>query len=143
MSTKTPQMDLLLPDSTQGQFTLTITAQNTTTRTDVGSGDGLELVEFLDAGDTGDAGVVLEFPKRSCAQGHNLMLRFHLERDNDEDIDISLTAQVKALENLEKNVDKVTLKFVQFVEKDWVRFCQAYSSRQTDIENFLKAAKGL
>jgi hypothetical protein len=98
----------------------------------------LELLEIL------DRGVVLALPMRSCAHGHNLMIRFHAVTPDKKNFDFLSTAKVEKIEPLnDSQQDRITLSFLQYDESGWEKFCDGFSNRQREIEEFLKAAKGL
>ena len=112
---------------------------NSTTRTEVPKGSGVEIVEFL------ERGMVLQLPARSCARGHMLVVTVSLKdpkKKAEEDWVFETTAKVEEHRSLEDAVDQVTLALVQYHEKEWFQLQELFSSRQNEIELFLHAARG-
>lgn len=127
-----------------------IAMNNLTTKTQISDGrriyDGkfdskydenlaIYLLEFL------EAGLILEVPKKSCAQGHNVLL--NLRTDGfPVDLEFEVTAKVEQMDVLDNGKNKITLKFTQFNDKDWKAFQNLFNTRQKEIETFFESMKG-
>jgi hypothetical protein len=120
---------------------LAITVENTTSRTKTGPEKGVILVEFL------EQGIVLDVPKASCAQGHNLTIEIRRKDNPDAEL-VSVTGKV---EKLKKNAQvdgeeaefmRAEIGLVQFDEHEWQAFKDLFSNRQAEIEKFLAGARG-
>jgi hypothetical protein len=90
-----------------------------------------------------DRGMTLEIPEKSCAKNHNLMLdmKIILPKGKKE-IHFPATVSVIDIESTGEGTDTVVVKLLQYEEKEWQEFLNGYSSRQDEINEFLKAAKG-
>lgn len=114
-----------------------IEVKNTTTRTEVPKNAAVELLEIH------DRGVVLALPAQSCAHGHNLMISFQATTPQKKEFSFVSTAKVELAEKLDDDDQlRITLSFLQYDEAGWRRFCDGFNSRQAEIEEFFKAARG-
>ena len=114
-----------------------IKLQNLTTRTTVKELPKSIIAEF------GERELVVEIPARSCAQGHNLMGDIEIVPVGPErKWQFVFTATVKMIEGHGNPVERVTLSLVQFPEAEWERLQKVFNSRQDEIEDFLKSARG-
>lgn len=111
--------------------------QNTTTKTEVKEVGEIQLIEIV------DHGVILQLPRRSCANGHNLMVEMITTVPRKPKHRFAFTAKVEELATIgDSPHDKVTLTFLQFEETEWAGLCRLFASRQDEIMAFLKAARG-
>jgi hypothetical protein len=109
---------------------------NTTTNTSVKEPGAMSIVEF------GEQSLTLEVPARTCAQGHNLLIEMKIISPGVARV-ISFSATGKA-EDVEKidDTERVSIGFVQFDEEEWRHVLLVFSSRQQEIEDFLKSSRG-
>lgn len=110
--------------------------QNNTTHMPIRSEPPVVLLELQ------ERGMVLEIPSKSCSQGHNLMVEMRATTPDRAVYTFTSTARVNELENYPDGTDRVTLALLQFDEDVWESFCKSFSSRQDEIEQFFRAAKG-
>ena len=116
---------------------ITFNIKNTTTNTSVKDASLVEIIEIM------DRGLTLQLPSRTCARGHNLMIEMTLEPPGKSPFIFRFTAKVDEVETLAfSGGEKGTLSLVQFDEVEWAKLCKSFDSKQTEIENYLKAARG-
>ena len=114
-----------------------ITLKNTTTHTTAKEDPPISIAEFL------DRGLILEVPARTCSKGHAILLEMTVTLPNGEEFEFSSTSKVENHEPIaETGTDRITVSLVQFDEIGWKQLQDAFRSRQDEIENFLKAARG-
>ena len=88
-------------------------------------------------------GVVIDVPLKSCAKGHQIMLELRVRAGEDPgEVQLNCTGQVRELRNIAFDRDQVTVEFIQVDERKWVLLKSLFSSRQTAIDDFLRAARG-
>jgi hypothetical protein len=123
-------------DSAFQAITVEITLTNTTTRTTVKESTTIKLVEIA------EQGIALEVPPRTCAQGHNLLFELKLVKPGaTKPFALKATGKVSEVESLD-GADRADVVLIQFDEKEWEQVLSAFMSRQSEIEEFLKAARG-
>lgn len=119
---------------------LRISASNETSHTQISDGapksPKIGLIEFL------EHGLALELPKHSCAQGHHLTIKIQVVSPAEKRMDLSMTAKVDAVAKQPDGSERADVTLVQLKEDAWETFQRLYTSRQTEIEDFFKAAKG-
>ncbi len=131
------------PDSNDGSFnsafqsiSVEIALTNTTTRTSTKQGSQVKLIEI------GDQAIALEVPPKTCAKGHNLLFVLRLWRPGaTKPFAMTATGKVEEVQALE-GADRADIILVQFDEAEWKQVLTAFTSRQDEIEEFLKAARG-
>lgn len=117
---------------------ITIEMHNTTTDMPAREAPPIQLIELL------ERGMTLDVPTRSCAPGHNLMLKFKTLLPNRDPFEFNTTAKVESVRSTPfGGTDQIRISFLQFTEQDWEKFRGKFDSRQKEIEQFLKAARGL
>ena len=82
-----------------------------------------------------DVGLIIEAAANGCAEGHHLILKIKSK------VCVTATAKVVRVQH-QGPVDRISLAFVQYDEKEWQEFCESFASRQNEILDFFKAAKG-
>jgi hypothetical protein len=112
------------------------TVINTTTKKEIRRGAKLGIIEFL------EQGLVVELPSRACDVGHYLTIHLDVVDMREEKTKFITGSKVDATQHLQGDVDQVTLNLIQYDKAAWAKFQSLFGSRQTEIENFLKAAKG-
>jgi len=116
---------------------IAIEIQNTTTNTEVKKNANVQLIELH------ERGAMLQIPAKSCARGHNLMVKFRTETPKKEIFEFTTTAKVDSTEPQDGGeFDQVVIVFLQYDEDSWEMFQKYFTARQEEIVNFLKAAKG-
>src|SRR4051794_17868841 len=126
----------LPPDSDFQSANLSFAMTNTTTKTSVKKSDTVRLIELM------ERGMVLEVPPRTCSKGHKLLLVVKVAGLQGKSFAFTTTATVDEIESLPDGVDHIVVTLTQYDEREWIQFQNSFSSRQQDIENFFKAAKG-
>ncbi|MEW6055876.1 MAG: hypothetical protein AB1540_04605 [Bdellovibrionota bacterium] len=88
--------------------------------------------------------LVLEVPEKSCNARHNVMIKIKQpDKKQKKGAEFfSVTGKVIQLEEAGEASLRVTVEILQFDDKSWNDFQNLFLNRQTEIENFLKAAKG-
>ena len=117
---------------------LAVYFKNLTTRTEVKSQSTTPLVEI------GDKTLVFELPARSCNAKHNALVEIKKieAKTNKETSILSVTGKVKSIEELEDSTMKVEFDCIQYDEPSWEKLLSLYSSRQSEITDFLKSIRG-
>ena len=129
--------DVVLAVSDFESLKIKFDISNTTTNTKFRDVETIRLIELL------EQGMIIEAPGRSCSNGHSLMLTITVNIPLKKPLKFTSTAKADAIEHLEDTgEDRITLSFVQFDEKGFDDFCALFSSRQSEIELFLAAARG-
>jgi hypothetical protein len=109
---------------------------NTTTNTSVKQPGAVSIVEFE------EQSLTLEVPIRTCAQGHNLLIEMKIvSPGSTEPISFSATAKAEEVEKT-NGTERIHVSFVQFDEEEWKNVLLVFSSRQQEIEDFLKSSRG-
>jgi hypothetical protein len=119
---------------------LEIALKNLTSKTTISDGrpgsGKVQLIEFR------PKGMILEVPRRSCAPGHSLILDAKVTEPAASRMSFPATAKVHKVEEVSDEVDRLDLGLLQYVEEDWKKLQELFGSRQREIEEFLRAAKG-
>ncbi len=127
-----------IADFEESSFWLTI--QNTTTKTQTGKLERLELNEVS------ATGITALIPARLCALGHHLTLRFSVRIRNPvnkpptsrETSALEITAKVVAEEKFGPNSKVIEVKFLQFDEQKWRDILNRISRTQETAEDMIK-----
>lgn len=96
----------------------------------------VRFVEFT------EKGLKIEFPEKSCALNHILLLQVELVRADEVLQALNLSVKVMTLETLPSGHDLVAADLVQYDPKEWESFRGFFNNRQDEIERFFEAAKG-
>lgn len=135
--TDTPVDDDMIRLSDFVSTEVTIEIKNNTTNTEVKHSELVQLLELL------EKGMVLSLPARSCSKGHNLTLKVRAVTPDQKVYKFESTARVEEVEPHDGyDTARIAISFLQFDESLWQNFQQSFGSRQAEIENFLKAARG-
>lgn len=114
----------------------TIEFTNATTKMPVKNNPKPEITEFI------DQGLLVEMAQKSCSEGHTLIMNLEIKIPKKVDkVVFTGTAKVIGVEH-EKDTDRIALEFVQYDEVLWEKVMATFNSRQDEIENFLKSARG-
>jgi hypothetical protein len=91
------------------------------------------------------SGVTLEMPKRSCSQGHSLILQIDANVTNAEgepvQFHIQVTGVIGEIEGDIQERFQVKLEFRQYSVEEWQRFLGHVENRQTDANRLLRKMK--
>ena len=122
-----------------------ITAENTTTQTQVGAPGSLKIVEVL------KKGFLLDVPPKCCAAGHFLLVKVFppmklelIKGDSRGPTPIlTVTGKILAQEPVgEKSPNSlITLEFVQLDPKEWSAFLGELVTKQNEVNKLLKEMK--
>lgn len=139
----------MLRDEDFRSIELHLSFVNTTTKTTVQDGKkfigdeqvlsadtGVRLVEFR------ENGMLLEVPARSGAAGHQLQLKIWTVGAALE-VELSSVVTVSSVERLGAGRDQFEVVFNEVDSRSWKDLQAVFASRQDQINEFLKAAKGL
>lgn len=96
----------------------------------------VRFVEFT------EKGLKIEFPEKSCANAHMLLLQVELVCAEKVVQALNLSVKVAAMEALPSGHDLVTVDLVQYEQKEWDAFRGFFNNRQDEIDRFFEAAKG-
>jgi hypothetical protein len=131
-----PVEPLIKPDDFES-IDIEFEVVNTTTGTAFRKNVKIRLTQLT------EKGMMLEVPRRACAQGHALSLKLNIRTVNPpESLAFEATAKVDLVENFEKGGDSVTVTLLQYDEKQWAQLNGIFSSRQKEIADFFTAARG-
>ena len=100
---------------------------------DSASGMLVEVVEFE------EAGVVVDTPARSGAQGHQLLLKLRLVAPKSK-VEFSATGNVVGAEDMDGR-QRLRVQFTEFVRSEWKALMDVYAQRQEAITEFLSGQK--
>jgi hypothetical protein len=114
---------------------VSIELHNTTTHQQFKLQPKTKLVQFV------ERGMVLEVPSRCCSTGHNLIFKATVTGLGGT-FKFEATVKTSVHEEMDKDVDQITIELLQYDEDDWTRLREAFTSRQSNIEAFFAAAKG-
>jgi hypothetical protein len=95
----------------------------------------IDLVEFR------EHGMVIEVPGRSGAAGHQLHMNIWTENAK-ANINCKFVVTVTAVEKLSPERDQFEVSFNEYDPKVWKELQDLFASRQNEIDDFLKAARG-
>jgi len=110
---------------------------NDTSRTSVKELAKVQISEFA------TSGMTLEIPAKSCRPQHVICLTVEIKQPGKTNVvKFSATSKVDTMDKLDEEIDLVTVTFVQFEEKEWLEFQNAFSNRQSEINEFIQAVKG-
>lgn len=117
--------------------------ENLTTRTKVVDLVAVKISEYE------TKSFVIETPENCGAKGHSLMIEFEFvappatfESKHGSRGTITATATIVGKSQLDDGFFRFDLNLVQFEEKSWQHFLDAFSARQDAINEFLKNTKG-
>ena len=124
---------------------LQIAVENMTSHTKIA--DGTSKGPRVDLVELAERGFTVNLPRASCASGHNLMIEIAVIQPPSKRMKFSATTKVELVEkNSEvkgnKEPERVELSLIQFEEEAWERLKTLFTSRQNEIEDFFKAARG-
>ncbi len=110
--------------------------RNNTTQTEVRSAAEIEFVQ-LD-----DRKLWLAIPEKSCASGHHLILKIRLQGAQSKIASFVATCVVEGVVSHRSGQDLIVVTLIQYEKQEWQEFCRIFISRQTEIMQFLAAARG-
>ncbi len=105
---------------------------------DTTSNAGVLLVE------TGDKEIILQVPPKSCVTKQSVMIDIFKEKKTKQariQPVLSFTGKITVSEKMEDDCLRVTVKMVQFEEKEWESFLGLFSKRQDEIDSFFESMK--
>lgn len=116
---------------------LKVKITNTTAQTPIREQEKIKVIELL------DAGIILQILRKSCSVGHHLALEIGMSGGSCDGVEFRATGKVEEIEDsgIEK-MDQITIKFLQFTEKDWSQIRSKLDDRQKEINQFFQAARG-
>ena len=115
---------------------LTVLVKNATTRTEVPKDKKVVFVQFF------EEAVELEVPLRTCSMGHSLLIEIEIAGTPKKTEKFEATGKVKQIKRTSDEMESIVLELVQFKNKNWENLKSLFTSRQTEIEEFLKATRG-
>lgn len=111
--------------------------ENLTTKMKMKKGATIQFCEFR------ERGFVLEVPPKQCATGHHLLIKIKTKgRTGGKELELEVTAKVDSSVTQDDGEVTVELTLLQYDEFKWRQFQDTFGNRQTEIEDFFKAAKG-
>lgn len=105
---------------------------------DITSNAGVLLVE------TGDKEMILQVPPKSCVAKQSVMVDIFKGKKPKQGRThpaLRFTGKITAVEKMEDDCLRVTVKLVQFEEKEWDIFLGLFSKRQDEINTFFESMK--
>lgn len=87
-------------------------------------------------------GMILSVPRYAGAVGHQLMLEFQVQKLAGQDFDFTLLGKIKVLEKASEVQDRIEVALKDIEDRDWRKFCQAFSDRQDKVNEFFKEVRG-
>lgn len=126
----------LVDENSFASITVSLKIQNATTRTEFRAEPVSELAEI------NGHELVVTAPERCCASNHNLVLDLEVKPISGASVRVTTTAKVIGIEPIEGKRERLTLSMMQFHAEAWNQFLSVFEARQTEIEVFLKAARG-
>jgi hypothetical protein len=111
----------------------------------------VHMTEFLE----GKPGLVIDAPIDVCGKGHKIRLDITV-LNTEPEVRIVVEGEVKKVErsdvmdywdaedikHVQGSQDRVALELTNYSENEWELFKMIFSSRQSEIEDFFKAARG-
>lgn len=93
-----------------------------------------------------DDGITLDLPEGVCLSGDRVLVQLQVKTPEGQRATFSAPAQVEGLdppkEGAPQNRVAVILRFLLAASADWATFRRVFDSRQREIDDFMKAAKG-
>ena len=95
----------------------------------------LIINEFL------ESGLTINLPANTCAIGHQLFISLNLQIENEKKNLFTSTAKIINIEEVETNINLITVKFVQYDVTTWNHFLTMFQTQQENIQSLLEVLK--
>lgn len=127
---------ILLKDLLETNFSLSVKFKNLTSETALNSD--------LRALAVSNNGCVLELPHKSCAKGHQILLKFLIKSEGAKvghASEIEIIGKVTETAPIDENVCEVSIVFNQFIKEEWQLLLDFFERKQEFVTNIINKMK--